>query len=75
LARKFARGFFELAPELVVTFLSSREADDCDGGRQIAIGSKVVKRRDEFALGEIACRAENHNTAWLWHAARRQTLA
>ena len=75
LARKFARGFFELAPELVVTLLSSREPDDCHGGRQIAIGSKVVKRWDEFALGEIARRAENHNTARLRHAARGQTFA
>jgi hypothetical protein len=46
LPRKFARAFFELAPELVVTFLSSREPDDGNGGRQIAIGSKVVKRWD-----------------------------
>ena len=74
LARKFARGFFKLAPELVVTLLSSREADDCHGGRQIAIGSKIVKRWDEFALGEIARRAENHNTARLRHAAWGQTF-
>ena len=75
LARKFARGFFELAPELVVTFLSSREPDDRHRGWQVAIGSKVVKRWDEFALGEIAGRAENHNTARLRHAARGQTFA
>jgi hypothetical protein len=60
---------------LVVAFLSSREADDRHGGWQVAIGSKVIKRWDEFALGEIPRSAENHNTARLRHAARGQTFA
>ena len=61
LTRKFARGFFDLAPEFVVTFVASGESDDRDGRRQFAIGREIVKRGDKFAMCEIAGRAENHD--------------
>src|SRR5437899_3048962 len=54
LARKLASRFFQFTPELVVSFFSTREPDDCHGGGQIAIGRQIVKRRNEFAVGEIA---------------------
>jgi hypothetical protein len=75
LTRKLSSGFFQLASELVVSFFASRESDNYNSGRQIAVGRKVVKCRNEFAIGEIAGRAEDHNAARLWHGALGQTLA
>ncbi len=75
LARKFPSSFFELSPELLITFLSSCKPDDFHRGRQVAIGGQVVKGRNEFAMREIARGAENHNGARLGHGARRQTFA
>ncbi len=67
LARKFARGFFKIAPEFVITFLAASESDNCYRRRQITIGCKVIQSRDEFAVGEIARSAEDHNSTRLRH--------
>src|SRR6266496_3617663 len=67
---KLAGGFFEIAPEFLVTFFTARESDNGHSGRQVAIGREVVERRDEFSMGEIARSAEDHNGAWLRHGAR-----
>ena len=70
LAGKFARRFFEIAPEFLITFFATRESDNRHRRRQLAVGRDVIERRDEFAMGEIACRAEDHDTAWLRHRTR-----
>jgi hypothetical protein len=75
LAGKLARGFFEIVPEFVVTFFAARESDNSHRRRQIAIGRKVIKRGDEFAPGEIARSAENHNRARLRHGTRGESFA
>ena len=69
LARKLARRFFEIAAEFLVTFFSTREPDNRHRRRQLPIGRNVIKRRDEFAMGEIARGTEDHNAARLRHSA------
>ena len=75
LSGKFSCRFLHLLPELVITLFASREADNCDGGRQLAIGGKIVKRWHQLAMSEIAGGAENDDAARLWHRARGQTFA
>jgi len=75
LPRKLARGFFEIAPEFVVSFWPAGETDNLHGGWQVAIGGEVIQCRDKFAMGEIAGRSEDHNRAWLRYGARGQTFA
>ena len=70
LARKLASRFFQFTPELVVSFFSTREPDDCHRWREITIGRQIVKGGNEFAVGEIAGGAEDHNGARLRHGAR-----
>src|SRR5205823_7155497 len=72
---KFAGRFLKLAPELVVGFLAARETDNGGGGRQLTIGGQIIECRDEFAVREIAGRAENHDRARLRHRARRKSFA
>ena len=67
LTGKLMRGFFKVAPEFLVTFLSASESDNCHRGRQVTVCCEVIQRGDEFAVGEIAGRAEDHNCAWLRH--------
>jgi hypothetical protein len=75
LARKFASRFFEFSPELLVIFFPPRKPDDCDSGWEIAIGGKIVKRRNKFAISKIAGSAEDYNRARLWHCAGGNTFA
>ena len=42
LTRKLARGFFEVAPEFVVTFVASSESYDDYAGWQFAVGRQVI---------------------------------
>ena len=42
LTRKFACGFFDLAPELVVTFVAPGESYDDDARWKFAVGRKVI---------------------------------
>src|SRR5438477_12964495 len=42
LSRKIARGLFEIAPELVVSFWPAGEADDLHSWRKVAIGREVI---------------------------------
>src|SRR5437667_4132268 len=72
---EFSCRFLHRAPELVITFFASRDADNCDRGRQLAIGGKIVKRWHQLAVSEIAGRTENNDTARLRHRARGQTFA
>ena len=64
-----------VAPEVVVDFLPAREADNCHGGRQVAVGREVIQRRHEFAVREITRGAEDHNRARLRHCARGNSFA
>ena len=75
LARKFPHGFLHLFPKIVIALRPARETDDHRRGRQFAIIGKVVERRNQFPMRQIAGGAENHNAAWLGHRARRQTFA
>jgi hypothetical protein len=67
LARKFACRFFKIAPEFVITFLAPSESDNFYRRRQVTIGCKVVQSGHEFAVGEIARSAEDHNGTRLRH--------
>src|SRR6184192_4495898 len=63
LSRKIARGFFEIAPEFVVSFWSAGEADNLDGWWEVAIGGEVIQCGNKLAMGEIArCRSEEHTS-------------
>src|SRR5262245_18918871 len=75
LARKLARGLFEVAPELVVTFVTPSESDDDYVGWQLSIGCQVIQLRDEFAMSEITRRAENYDATWLRCGPRGQSFA
>src|SRR2546429_7552530 len=50
LSRKIARGFFEIAPEFVVSFWPASEADNLDGWRGIAIGGAGKKSGEQFCV-------------------------
>jgi hypothetical protein len=65
----------ELGAELLVRFIAPGEADDGERGGEIAIGGKVVKGRDELALGEIASGAKDNHRARLRHRTAGETLA
>src|SRR5947208_9027526 len=54
LARKFARGFFKIAPEFVITFLAANKSNNCYRRRQLTIGCKVIQSVDEFVVRDIA---------------------
>src|SRR5262249_29652080 len=69
LAGKFADGLFHFAPKVLIALFASGETDNGDGWRQFAISAKIVKRWQQFAVREIAGRAENHNAARLRHRA------
>src|SRR4029077_16367296 len=73
--RKLARGFFEVTPEIVVTFVASSESYDDYARWQFAVGRQVIQRRHKFAMGEIPRSTEDHDAAWLWHGPRRQSFA
>ena len=75
LARKVSRGFFEFFPEDLVVLVPAREADDAHGGREGAIGGKIVNCWDELTMSQVSRCAENDDGARLWHRAARETLA
>jgi hypothetical protein len=75
LTRKLSRGFFEVVPEVVVTFVASSESDDDYAGGEFAVGRKVIQRRNKFAMREITRSAEDYNAAWLRYGPRRQSFA
>ncbi len=41
----------------------ARDADDGESGGQPAVVGEAVERRQQFALGEVAVGAENHDDA------------
>ena len=69
LARKLPNGFFHFLAKVVIALLAARETDNGDSRRQLAVGGEVIKRRQEFAVGEIAGRSKNHDAARLRHGA------
>ena len=71
LARKFSRRFLEFFSKVTVGFFAPGETDDGDGGWQIAVGREIIKSGNEFAMGQIAGRAEDHDAAWLRNGAGR----
>src|SRR5581483_1952320 len=75
LPRKFLRRLLELAAKLLVRFVASRETDNGERGRQIAVGGDVVKRRNKFAMREVARCAEDDDGAGLRHRTARETFA
>ena len=74
-ARAFLRGVAQFRAPRLVGLFAAREADDVRRGRQVAIGGKIVERRDELAESEIAGRAEDHDIARLRHGPRLKPLA
>src|SRR4029077_9276514 len=75
LTRKLACGFFDVAPEIVVTFVASSESYDDYAGWQFAVGRQVIQCRDKFAMCEITRSTEDHDAAWLWHGPRRPSFS
>src|SRR5256886_14947327 len=75
LTRKLSRGFFEVVPEFVVTFVAPSESDDDHAGWQFAVGRQVIQRRDKFAMCEISRSTEDHDAAGLWNGPRGQSFA
>jgi hypothetical protein len=72
---KLARGLFKIPPEFVITFVATSESDNRDTGGQITVGREVIQRGDEFAMGEIARGAEDHNGARLRHWPSRKPFS
>jgi hypothetical protein len=66
---KLAGGLFKIPPEFVITFVATSESHNRDTGGQLTVGREVIQRGDEFAMGEIARGAEDHNGARLRHCA------
>jgi len=64
---KLARSLFKILPEFVITFVATSESDNRDTGGQLTVGREIIQRGDEFAMGEIARGAEDHNGARLGH--------
>ena len=55
----------ELGAELIVGFWPTRESDDGEPTRKLSLVREVVEGGNEFAMGEVARRAENHQRARL----------
>jgi hypothetical protein len=64
---KLARGLFKIPPEFVIAFVATSESDNRGAGGQITVSGEVIQRGNEFAMGEIARGAEDHNGARLRH--------
>ena len=70
LTRKFARGFFQVVPEFVVTFVAPGESDDYHVWWEFPVGRQVIQGRDKFAMSEITGGTENYDATWLRHGPR-----
>src|SRR4029450_1242383 len=60
LSRELARGFFEIAPEFLVSFWPAGETDNLHSWWKVAIGREVIQCRHEFAMSEVPRGAEDH---------------
>src|SRR2546430_2156612 len=50
LAREFPDGLFHFAPKFVVALFAAGKTDHSNSGWQLAVSSKIIKRRQEFAV-------------------------
>src|SRR5207244_119447 len=75
LSRKLFDGLLDFAAELLVRFVAPCKPDHGEAGGEIAVGRDVVERGNEFAVREIASRAENHHGAWLRHGPAGEAFA
>ena len=75
LSGKFPRRFFEFRAENLIGLVASGKAHNADRGRQGAIRSQIIKGWNEFAVREVAGRAENHKCARVRHSAGGESLS